>query len=270
MLPLLLILLGAGLTAYSVSPKVKTRVDEFVRAIKGAEVAHQDADASLSRANEATAAALQTAQQATAFAQQMWNTATSWIPFASNQPSAPEATPPASQPPTPASVPDPQVQNATDIAVDYAAAAKEANRTAAKETASAALNAETPEQRRAAAESANKVLQREQQIADALKSLGIGECDVRTYQRVTTQAKDALIARLNAEGMKVTGSNPYDIDTGEHGVKLRAVWDFRSNELKLIVSARGTIFFVPVPCDEIWKRIDPKMKEIVGSWRSWR
>jgi len=268
MLPLLLILLGAGITAYSVSPTVRTRVDEFVRAIKGAEVAHQNADASLSRANEATAAALQTAQQAAAIAQQVASAATAWMqPFFSAQPSSA----PSGAPQTPpAAVPDPQVQNATDIAVDYAAAAKDANRTAAKETASAALNAETPEQRRAATESANKVLQREQQIASALKTLGVGECDLRTYQGVNSQARDALIARLNAEGMRVTGSNPYDIDTGEHGVKLRAVWDFRSNELKLIVSARGDFLpFVPVPCNEIWKRIDPKMKEIVGSWRSW-
>jgi hypothetical protein len=255
MFPLLLILLGAGLTAYSVSPSVKTRVDEFVRSIKGAEAAHQDADASLSRANEASAAALQAAQGATALVQQLWQTVTS--PF-TGQPSAP-AVPPASSP-------DPQVQNATDIAVDYAAAAKQANRAAAKETANAAVNAETPEQRRAVAESANKVNQREQQITAALQSLGIGECDVRTYQRVTAQAKDALLARLHSEGMTVTGDNPWNIDTNEYDVKLRAVWDYRSNELKLIVTSKMLL----VPCSEIWNRIDPKMKEIVGGWRSWR
>jgi hypothetical protein len=158
------------------------------------------------------------------------------------------------------------VQEAADVAVDYAAAATEANRAAAQETASAALNAETPDQRRAAAESAVKVLDREKQIADALQSLGVGECDVRTYQGVTPQAKDALLAKLSAEGMTVTGSNPWNIDTGEYGVKLRAVWDFRSNVLKLIVSTKK--FYVP--CSEVWKRIDPKMKEIVGSWRVWR
>ena len=261
MLPLLLLLAGGAITAYAFSPKVRSRVDEFTRAIKSADVAHKAADENLSRANDATSSALQVAQQATAAAQQaaaaVWQMATSWAqPFTSD---AEPSVPPAS----------PDVQTLapeyTDAAIDLAAAATEANRVAARETASAALNATTDEQRRAVVESAAKVTERETQIAEALRTLGVGECEVQTYPNVTAQAKDALLSKLNAEGMTVSGDNPWNIDTGEHGVKLRAIWDFRSNELKVIVTSKR----IYVPCGEVWKRIDPKVKEIVGVWTPW-
>lgn len=263
MLPLLLLLAGGAITAYAFSPKVRTGVDEFVRAIRSADAAHEAADENLSRANDATASALQVAQQATAAAQQaasaVWQMATSWAqPFTSAQPMAP------TDPSVLAASADIQAlaPEQTDAAIDLAAAATEANRVAARETASAALNATTDEQRRAVVESAAKVTERETQIAEALRTLGVGECEVKTYPNITAQAKDELLSKLNAEGMTVSGDNPWNIDTGEHGVKLRAVWDFRSNSLKVIVTSK--LFYVP--CIEVWKRIDPKVTEIVGVW----
>lgn len=270
MLPLLLLLAGGAITAYAFSPKVKTRVDEFVRAITSAATAHKEADANLSRATAATAALQATQdvaptsnaavvpQLAQGTAQTVataLQAATSWAqPFFEP---APQAEPSQSQQ---------AVQETYNTAVDYAATAMDAIRRAAKETASAAMNAETPEQRQAVAESATMVLERKDQIDEALSTLGVGACDVQTYERVTSAAKDALLGRLSAEGMTVTGENPWDIDTGTAGVKLRAVWDPRSNVLKLIVSDKWRI----VPCEEVWKRIDPKMKEVVGAWNAWR
>ena len=260
MLPLLLLLLGGAITAYGLSPGVKTRVDEFVRSIRSADVAHQAADANLSRANEATNVALQAATAAQEAASAAWRAATAWTqPFTSAVPATPD---PSAAPPPDLEVYAPE---ATEAAVDFAAAATEANREAARETSSAAMNAQTDDQRRAAAESAGRVLEREQEIAEALRTLGIGECDVQTYYNVTSAAKDTLLTKLNAEGMTVTGNNPWNLDTGEHGVKLRAIWDFRSNELKLIVTSKQ--FYVP--CSEVWKRIDPKLKEVVGAWYPW-
>ena len=155
-------------------------------------------------------------------------------------------------------------QAAADAAVDHAAAAIEANQAAALNTAEAAKNAQDEAQRQAAAQSAAKVLEREKKIAAALVSLGVGQCDVKPYPRVTERVKNALLAKLRTEGMVVTGDNPWNIDTRQYNVKLRAVWDPSARVVKLIVtSGKGGLAGL-VTCKEIWKKIDPIMKEVIG------
>ncbi len=114
-------------------------------------------------------------------------------------------------------------------------------------------------ERRAAADSATRVLERGKRIEDALASLGVGQCGVRTYLRVTPQARDALLAELHAEGMTVTGNNPWDVDTQLAGVKLRAIWDPKTQVLKLIVTASALY----ATCSMIWERIEPKLRGII-------
>jgi hypothetical protein len=150
---------------------------------------------------------------------------------------------------------------AADAAVVQAAAAVEENQNAAKNTADAAKNAETEDQRQEAAQSAARVLEREKKIATALATLGVGQCGVKPYRGVTERVKNTLLSKLNAEGMTVTGNNPWNIDTKMHGVKLRAVWDPKAQLLKLIVTT-GKGFFVT--CEAIWERIDPKIKSVIG------
>jgi hypothetical protein len=153
---------------------------------------------------------------------------------------------------------------ATDpvVAVQHTHAATKANQTAAKETAKAGATARTDQQRTDVAQSAAEVVKREQKIADTQEQLGVGQCDVHTYKNVTSKARDALLARLHSNGMVVTGNNPWDIETNTLGVKLRAVWDPRARELKLIVTAgKGW----PATCERIWERIDPIIKEITGA-----
>ena len=153
---------------------------------------------------------------------------------------------------------------ATDVAVDHAAQAIEANQEAAKNTADAAQNAQTEAERQAAAQSAAKVLEREKKIAAALASLGIGQCGVRTYKHITEQAKNKLLVKLRTEGMAVSGYNPWNINTNQYDVKLRAVWDPKLQEVKLIVTSGKGGYFGAVTCIEIWKKIDPIMKEVIG------
>jgi hypothetical protein len=185
---------------------------------------------------------------------------------------APAPTPTVPTPePTPALVPaqgvaDAQAnasQAATDAAVDHVAAAIEANQQAAQNTADAAQNAQTEIERQQAAESAAKVLEREKKIAEAIASLGLGQCGVRTYKRITERAKNALLVKLRAEGMAVTGDNPWNINTNQYDVKLRAVWDPTAQEVKLIVTTGKGGYFGAVTCPEIWKKIDPIMKEVI-------
>lgn len=268
MIPLILIALGLGvaLTAYDLSPRTRARVDDYARAIRSAHAAHQAADAHLSNAHAAVVTAVQHAQQADSVAR---------------QPQPAPMPPPILVPtvPLPVPVPPPPVQDvvdahanaakvATDAAVDHVAVATDANKEAARKTAEAAQNAQNEAQRQEAAQSAAKVLEREKKIAAALDSLGIGQCGARTYKRVTEQIKDKLLAKLSAEGMAVTGNNPWNIDTRQYGVRLRAVWDFRVSELKLVVStgkgAQAWSGLHTVTCQDIWDKIEPKLKDVIG------
>lgn len=263
MLPLILLALGLGvaLTAYEFSPRAHAAFDDYARAIRDAHAAHRAADASLDEAHAAMGVAEQHAQAA----QQARPPAP---PTPLPAPPALESLPVPDVPPVPTQdVADrlaDAAQRAADAASDHAAVATEANQAAAENTAEAARNAKTEAERRAAAESAAKVLAREKKIAAALASLGVGQCGVRSFSRVTQKITSALLAKLHAEGMTVTGDNPWSIDTRQYDVKLRAVWDPRAQVLKLIVTAGEGGFLGLVTCDEIWKKIDPIMKGVIG------
>lgn len=236
--------LGAALAVYELSPGARASFEAYLRAIRAADAAHRTADVQLQTAT-ATAAVQQAqgAQQAGP---------PQWLPVS-------EPTPLPAQ-----AIEQAATTAAAAAAVDLAAAAIAANQEAAQRTMEAAESATTPPQRREVAQSATKVLEREQRIVAALASLGIGQCDVRAYARVTARVKDALLARLRSEGMTVTGNNPWNIDTQQYDVKLRAVWDPGSSVVKLIVTAGKGGYFGLVTCTEIWKKIDPIMKDVIG------
>ena len=265
MIPLILLALGLGaaLTVYELSPRTRARVDAYARAIRSANMAHQAADAHLGNTNAAAAAAVRHTQQAGA-ARQATPTPppVQWVPTAAQ----PTPTPTPSTPAPLQDVADAQVnaaEAATDAAVDNAVAAIEANQDAAQNTAEAAKTAQDEAQRRAAAESAAKVLEREAQIEEALRTLGVGQCDVKPYPGVTERVKNTLLAKLRTEGMAVTGDNPWNIDTRQYGVKLRAVWDPKAQFVKLIVTTGKGGYWGMVTCTEIWKKIDPIMKGVL-------
>ena len=301
MIPLILLALGLGaaLTVYEFSPRTRSRVDAYARAIRSANAAHQTADAHLGNANAVAVTAARHAQQANAARQArqppapppvQWAPApVPWVPMP--MPEQPTPAPPAPMPtapmpePAPAPLPPPPyvpappppvpaqdvadaqanaAQAAADAAVDHATAAIEENQTAAKNTAEAAMSAQAEAQRQEVAQSAAKVLEREKKIAAALASFGIGQCGVRSYPRVTERAKNALLTKLHAEGMSVTGDNPWNIATHEYDVKLRAMWDPKAQVLKLIVTAGKGGYFGLVTCDEIWKKIEPILKGVIG------
>jgi hypothetical protein len=140
----------------------------------------------------------------------------------------------------------------------------EANQAAAQHTANAAKLAKTEIERIAVAQSAAKVLEREKLIDAALANFGVGQCGIRSYGRVTMPVKELLLNKLHGEGMVVTGDNPWNIETHQYDVKLRAIWDPKSQALKLIVTAGRGGYAGLVTCDEIWGRIDPIVKGVIG------
>lgn len=144
-----------------------------------------------------------------------------------------------------------------------------ANQAAASATAKAGQTAQTEEHRTTVDGSARAVDDRSAQIAEAFAHLGVGQCDARTYTGVTSAIKDALLNKLHSEGMAVTGNNPWNIDTHEYSVKLRAIWDPNAQALKLIVTAgKGTEvipFIKRVTCPDIWGKIEPVLKSVIHS-----
>ena len=285
MIPLILLALGltAALAAYELSPRAHEWVDDHVRAIRGAIAAHKEADAHLVAAKAASdpatgadraraaGAANRDAARGTAEAAKTAKT------DAQRQVAAQSAAVVADRNREIAhvhliheayvahQVADSFLQAAHQavdplIAVLHAHEAQTANQVADQKTGGAAQAAKTDAQHDAVAQSAATAADRDNKIKAALAALGVGQCDVHSYANVTSQGKDALIAKLHAEGMTVTGDNPWDINTAKHGVKLRAVWDPGAQVLKLIVTSSDPL----VPCFLIWNEIDPKVKEIVG------
>jgi len=65
-----------------------------------------------------------------------------------------------------------------------------ANQRAAQSTADAGRLVQTEPELRAVADSATRVLERKRRIEEALASLGVGQCGVRSYGGVTPQIRD--------------------------------------------------------------------------------
>ena len=254
MFPLILIALSLGAFAYGLSSRVRSRVDDYVRAIRAAHEAHREADVHLSNANRAAGIVEQPART---LMDGRLPRQDGRLPTSLPSISAPSSLIPA--PPSPAPVAITRVD--ATRGVDHAIAATVANQRAAQSTADAARIAQTGFERSSVADSAAKVLERGKRIEEALANLGVGQCGVRSYEHVTPQIRDAIFRKLHAEGMTVTGNDPWDIDTQIAGVKLRAVWDPEAQVLKLIVTASSLL----ASCEVIWQRIDGALRGIIGS-----
>lgn len=250
--PLIFLSLGVGVLAlYGFSSPARARIDDYLHALRAAHEAHRAADAHLSNANKAAVTAAQHVRASM-----------------HGQPPVQDVSPlaPALASPSPASVAPVVVdtnaaaQVTASRGVDHAIAATVANQRAAQSTANAARIAQTGAERGAVADSAVKVLERGRMIEEALANLGVGQCGGRSYSRVTPQVRVAILEKLHAEGMTVTGKDPWDIDTQQAGVKLRAVWDPGTQVLKLIVTASALL----APCAVIWDRIDRALRGIIG------
>lgn len=254
MIPLLFLALGLGiaLTAYEFSP----RAHQWGESIRSAIASHQTADAYLQAGSDAAAAHQQALQQVSA--QQQAANETAQQPTIPRSRADQEKAKAVAQMYGAAKSIASTAEDFFTTAVQHLNDAAAANRSAAADTAAAAQTAKTDQQKSVAADSAAVVDDRREKIKAALASLGVGQCDVHTYPRMTEGTKNALLDKLHGAGMTVTGDNPWSIDTHEHDVKLRAVWDPQAQILRLIVTSSAWY----VPCAKIWEKIDPILKVI--------
>jgi hypothetical protein len=147
-------------------------------------------------------------------------------------------------------------------AAEHVHEATKVNQATAREAAESAKAAADAAQRAEAAKSAAKVVEREKKIVAAWTKLGVGKCGVHTYDNVTPVQRDAIVAELRRTGMRVTGSNPWDVDTNKAGVKLRAAWNPQTRQLRVIIADWGMLAEL-AGCDRVWSEIEPRLREIL-------
>ena len=85
-----------------------------------------------------------------------------------------------------------------------------------------------------------------------------GKCGAHHYENIDQAKIDASIEQLKKHGATVNGDNPWDLDTHNHGVKLRGSWDKATLTLTIIVTDKNWY----VPCSKIWETIDSLIHQI--------
>jgi len=84
----------------------------------------------------------------------------------------------------------------------------------------------------------------------------VRNCATRIFENIDRSRVDAILSGLIDHGSIVTGSNPWDVDTRDHGVRLRGEW----NEAESLFSVTVTDADWYVPQAAIWKNIVPLMQ----------
>ena len=79
-----------------------------------------------------------------------------------------------------------------------------------------------------------------------------------SYQNIDKPKIDKIIEALKANGSDVSGDNPWDVDTHNHGIKLKGTWSEAANTLTVGVTDKA--FYVP--CSKIWENLDGMINHI--------
>ncbi|MBF0318351.1 MAG: hypothetical protein HQL01_00915 [Nitrospirae bacterium] len=86
------------------------------------------------------------------------------------------------------------------------------------------------------------------------------ECGTHIYDNITRPKVDLILQKLTEGDAAVSGppDGPWDIDTRNSGVKLRAGWDAANSKLSVTVTDKK--FYVP--CEKVWTKIDALMAQV--------
>jgi hypothetical protein len=80
----------------------------------------------------------------------------------------------------------------------------------------------------------------------------------RYYSNIDRTKIDMMLKELTSHGAVVTGDNPWDIATRQHGIILRGAWSEAT--LTLALSVMDSNWYVPR--DLVWNNIDSLMRRI--------
>jgi hypothetical protein len=81
------------------------------------------------------------------------------------------------------------------------------------------------------------------------------DCGSRIFENINRSRVDSILKGLTDHGSIVTGTNPWEVDTRNHGVRLRGAW----NEAALQLSITVTDADWYVPSTKILKNIESLM-----------
>lgn len=84
-------------------------------------------------------------------------------------------------------------------------------------------------------------------------------CGTCTFDNIDKARIDAIFNGLIVHGSIVIGTNPWDIDTRSHGVRLRGAWDEEASKLTIIVMDADWY----VPRKRIWEHIESLMRIVL-------
>jgi hypothetical protein len=81
-------------------------------------------------------------------------------------------------------------------------------------------------------------------------------CGTRIFENVDKSSVDAILKGLIDHGSTVTGTNPWEVDTRNHGVQLRGEWNEEAARLAITVTDADWY----VPSTKIWRNIESLMR----------
>ncbi len=81
---------------------------------------------------------------------------------------------------------------------------------------------------------------------------------IRIYNNIDKTKVNAILKALTDHGSIVLGSNPWNVDTGRHGVLLLGKWDEEASRLSITVTDANWY----VPQEKIWEDIDSLMQAV--------
>lgn len=87
-----------------------------------------------------------------------------------------------------------------------------------------------------------------------------GKCGAHHYANITQEKITRMLDELKKQGFKVSGNNPWTIDTNKFGIVLQGTWNEATSTLTIIVTAKSFL----VPCSRIWAEIDPLINGLTG------
>lgn len=80
-------------------------------------------------------------------------------------------------------------------------------------------------------------------------------CGTRTFDNINESKVDAILKGLIDHGALVTGNNPWDVNTRNHGVLLQGEWNEETSKLTITVTDANWY----VPRKKIWENIESLM-----------
>lgn len=80
----------------------------------------------------------------------------------------------------------------------------------------------------------------------------------KKYKNITQEKMERILNALRSKGFYVRGTNPWDVDVRQHGIKLRGTWEKEPETL--LIKVTDCNWYVPYA--QIWKVIDPLIEKI--------